>query len=236
MKNILITGCSRGIGFHIVKQFVKMDILNILCISRNKIGLQKLQSECLIINPKAKIHQLVLDLSETNSFDFIVNYIRDLKIGNLDLLINNAGFLVNKPFQDITLQELDDSININAKAPFLLIQRLIPFFNKNAHIVSISSMGGVQGSIKFTGLSSYSSTKSFIMTLTECLAEEFKDTDLKFNCLALGAVQTEMLENAFPGYKAPISADEISRYIYKFCIEGNRYFNGKIIPVSKTTP
>ena len=112
----------------------------------------------------------------------------------------------------------------------------LPFMKQNSHVVTISSIGGVQGSVKFPGLAAYSSSKGAVITLTELLAEEYKETGPSFNVLALGAVQTEMLEEAFPGYKAPISATEIAEYIYNFALNGNKFYNGKILEVSSTTP
>ena len=97
-------------------------------------------------------------------------------------------------------------------------------------------MGGFQGSTKFAGLSAYSSSKSALSGLTECLAEELKDRNIAVNCLALGAVQTEMLGKAFPGYKAPLSAAKMAEFICEFALTGQLFFNGKIIPVSSTTP
>jgi NAD(P)-dependent dehydrogenase (short-subunit alcohol dehydrogenase family) len=72
-------------------------------------------------------------------------------------------------------------------------------------------MGGIQGSLKFPGLAAYSSSKGAVITLSE-LAEEYKEQGIAFNVLALGSVQTEMLE-AFPGYQAPISAEGMAQYI-----------------------
>ena len=97
-------------------------------------------------------------------------------------------------------------------------------------------MGGINGAAKFTGLSAYSSSKGAVNILTELLAEEYKEKGPSFNALAFGAVQTEMLEEAFPGLKAPISAKEIADFILDFSLQGQKYFNGKIIPVSSTTP
>jgi NAD(P)-dependent dehydrogenase (short-subunit alcohol dehydrogenase family) len=105
-----------------------------------------------------------------------------------------------------------------------------------AHIINISSMGGVQGSIKFPGLSSYSSAKAALGVLTECLAEEFKESNIRFNTLALGSVQTEMLEAAFPGYTAPLKPMEMAIFIKDFAERGGNFFNGKILPVSLSTP
>ena len=97
-------------------------------------------------------------------------------------------------------------------------------------------MGGVQGSMKFPGLAAYSSSKAAVITLTELLAEEYKESGVSFNVLALGAVQTEMLEEAFPGYKAPTSALEMAEYIHDFSLNGNKFYNGKLLQVSNTTP
>jgi len=97
-------------------------------------------------------------------------------------------------------------------------------------------MGGVQGSAKFAGLSAYSSSKAAVIGLMELLAEEWRDMGISCNSLALGAVQTEMLAEAFPGYEAPTTAEEMAAYILQFGLEGHRYFNGKVLPVSKSTP
>ena len=103
-------------------------------------------------------------------------------------------------------------------------------------MVNISSMGGVQGSVKFPGLSAYSSSKGGLITLTELLAEEFKESGPAFNVIALGAVQTEMLEEAFPGYQAPISAGQMASYILEFALTGQKFYNGKVLPIASTTP
>ena len=112
----------------------------------------------------------------------------------------------------------------------------LPFLKENSHVLNISSIGGVQGSLKFPGLAAYSSSKGALLTLTELLAEEYKDSKISFNALALGAVQTEMLEEAFPGYKAPVSAAEMAAYIFNFATTGHRFYNGKILQVSSNTP
>jgi len=103
-------------------------------------------------------------------------------------------------------------------------------------VVTISSMGGIQGSMKFAGLAAYSSSKGAVITLSELLAEEYKEQGIAFNVLALGAVNTEMLQEAFPGYEAPISAAEMADYIANFALIGNKYHNGKVIQVSSSTP
>ena len=125
---------------------------------------------------------------------------------------------------------------MNVFTPFRLLRDLLPYFSDQSHTVNISSVGGVQGSVKFSGLSAYSSSKGALTILTECLAEEFKETNHRFNALAIGAVQTEMLEKAFPGYKAPLSSQEMAKYIVRFALEDGIYYNGKILNVSSSTP
>ena len=144
--------------------------------------------------------------------------------------------MVAKPFTEISLEELERVYRVNVQAVFRLTQLLMPKFSDKAHILNISSVGGVQGSVKFPGLTAYSSSKAALVGLTECLAEEYKETDLSFNCLALGAVQTEMLEEAFPGYEAPTTAKDMAAYIFDFSLNGPKFYRGKILTVSKSTP
>ena len=68
------------------------------------------------------------------------------------------------------------------------------------------------------------------------MAEEYKDRGPKFNTLAIGAVQTEMLAEAFPGYQAPLTPDKMAAYILGFALEGHFIYNGKTLPASQSTP
>ena len=230
---ILITGASKGIGFECVKRFAKDPAHLIIAVSRNIAPLTKL------VNTQNTHSLLPIRADITNPLQRkkIVATLRALKLP-LDILINNAGQMVNKPFQAISSKELQAVYSTNVFAPFLLTQALLPVFNKKgkAHVVNISSMGGFQGSAKFPGLSAYSSSKSALSGLTECLAEELRVKNIAVNCLAIGAVQTEMLQQAFPGYKAPTTASQMAEFICHFALTGHRYFNGKVIPVSSTTP
>ena len=155
---------------------------------------------------------------------------------NIDILINNAGHLVNKSFEETTLKDFQDVYSINVFSVAMLIKKVIKFMNKSSNVVNISSIGGVQGSVKFSGLSAYSSSKAALNILTEMLAEEFKERNIHFNSLALGSVETKMLKKAFPDFKASTSAQEMAKYIYEFSISGYKFLNGKIVSVSSSTP
>lgn len=235
MKNILITGASQGIGFELAKEFAKNDNFNLYLVSRNKKKLEKLKLELNKINSNVNSYSLSIDLSKEGAIDILVSDIKN-KIKHLDIVVNNAGYLVNEKFDNLSENQLLQCFNVNIFVPFYLTQKTLPILSQNAHTIFISSIGGINGTKKFPGLSAYSSSKGALITLTECLAEEYQDKSYKFNCLALGAVQTEMLDQAFPGYKAPLSASEISQFIFDFCVNGNKYFNGKVLPVALTTP
>ena len=176
-----------------------------------------------------------LDISSEKSISKVVKLIsKELK--QVDVLINNAGNLINKPFSQTSFHDFESIYKVNVFGLAELVRQFIPYFCKSSHVINISSIGGIAGSSKFSGLSAYSSSKGALNILTEMLCEEFKDSGPSFNCLALGAVQTEMLEEAFPGYQAQVSSLEMANYIYKFSLEGNKFFNGKIIPVSTSNP
>jgi 3-oxoacyl-[acyl-carrier protein] reductase len=226
--NVIITGASRGIGFETALQFLKNNH-QVFCLTRSTETLEALSFPNLFIIPT--------DLTDTDSIDAAVSIIKS-KVNAIDIVINNAGSIINKPFEKIDYQELEIVYRVNVLAPFYLTQQLLHLLGRHskAHIVNISSMGGFQGSAKFPGLSAYSSSKAAITGLTECLAEEFKEKNISVNCLALGAVQTEMLEEAFPGYQAPLKPFEMAEYIYDFSMNGHKYYNGKILPVSSSTP
>ena len=226
MKNVIITGTSRGIGFELAQIFAKKGY-QVLALSRNSEPLENLTIK--------NITTLSIDLSKENELKKITNFVNS-NWKTVDILINNAGKLINKPFEKLTTSDFLESYQVNVFSVAELTRQLIPFLKKGSHVVNISSIGGVQGSMKFPGLAAYSSSKGALITLTELLAEEYKEQQIAFNVLALGAVQTEMLEEAFPGYKAPVSAIEMADYIFNFALTGNKFYNGKILQVSSTTP
>ncbi len=230
---VLITGTSKGIGFELAKQLSKTPSLLVIAVSRNT----KALAEYIEKNNVSNILTIKCDITKAADQKKIFSTLKKLNL-KLSVLINNAGEMVSKPFAKISEAEITSVYTTNVFAPFHLIQILLPVFDtKNkAHIVNISSMGGFQGASKFAGLSAYSSSKAALCGLTECLAEELSSKNIAVNCLALGAVQTEMLSKAFPGYKAPLTAKKMAEFISNFALTGQDYFNGKIIPVSLTTP
>ena len=223
-KTIIVTGASRGIGNEVVKIAEKKGH-KVYSISRNIKALK----ESSFFYPRE------VDLVDENSIDKFCSEIKNKGL-QVDALINNAGAFLNKPFEKISRKEFEYIFQVNVFGLSSLTRKILPSMHRKGHVVNISSMGGINGSTKFSGLAAYSSSKGAVNIITELLAEEYKDNGPSFNALAFGAVQTKMLEEAFPGLKAPISAKEIADFVLDFALMGQKYFNGKILPVSSSTP
>ncbi len=223
-KTIVVTGASRGIGRALVHQ-AALEGHQVYALSRNIETLQETDF----------VHPISVDLSNNLALG---NFAVNIKKKNIviDALVNNAGAFLNKAFIETSKEEFEAIYQVNLFGLASITRQLLPLINPKGHVLNISSMGGVAGSLKFPGLAAYSSSKGAVNILTELLAEEYKEKGPAFNALALGAVQTEMLEEAFPGLKAPLSADEMAAYVLQFALGGQKFYNGKILPVSSSTP
>ncbi len=223
MKTILVTGTSSGIGHQICIQAAKMNFA-VISVSRNIEPLKDIGG----------IESFAIDITNKDSVDEFIANLKSRKI-KIDILINNAGYLVSELFGDTTYDSFKKTFDVNVFGLAEITRSLIPIINSDGHVINISSIGGVNGSKKFPGLSAYSSSKAAVIALTEVLAEEYQNGP-SFNVLALGAVQTKMLKEAFPDYNADTKPEEMAKYILDFAINGNKLFNGKLISVSNSNP
>jgi len=226
MAKVIVTGSSRGIGYELVK-WLAGGGHQLLALSRNPLPVEQLGL--------SGVSSLAFDITDPSASEAVASWVRTAW-GRADVLIHNAGSLVNKPFSETRPEDFEAVYRVNVFGVATLTRAMLPVMDAGGHVLVISSMGGIQGSAKFPGLAAYSSSKGAVITLTELLAEEFRETGPSFNALALGAVQTEMLEAAFPGFKAPVSASEMAAYIGQFALSGHAYYNGKVLPVSRSTP
>ncbi len=226
-KSIVVVGASRGIGKAIVELLASDPHNKVVALGRN---LEKMERNFASF---ANVSCAALDLESDHVRERCTEIFGNLT--GINILINNAGLLVNKPLDQLTHHDLTTSYQVNVIGVMETIQAALPKMHE-AHVVNISSMGGFQGSMKFPGLAAYSTSKAALCSFTELFAEEYKETTIKMNCLCLGAAQTEMLETAFPGYIAPMSAKKMAEYITDFALNAHQWMNGKIIPVSLSTP
>jgi NAD(P)-dependent dehydrogenase (short-subunit alcohol dehydrogenase family) len=233
--NIIITGASSGVGFEAVLDLILKTENKVLALARSADKLKRLLEIAKGLNPDCQLYPVQFDLVNDDIQNGLVPFIQQ-NFGKIDVLINNAGALEVKAFEQTNELDFIDMLQSNFLSHVRMIQGLLPEMNSPAHILNIGSMGGFQGSVKFPGLSAYSASKAALHTLTECLALELADRKIKVNCLALGSAQTEMLEKAFPGYESPVMAFEMGKYIADFALTGHQFFNGKVLPVAVTTP
>jgi len=230
--NIIINGGTRGIGKEVVQILSSCINNKIFVTGRNYKSLQQLTKE----SEHNNIYPFEYDISK---FEIAEKQLTEALSGyfdSVDILINNAGTLINKDFVEFTNDEARKLFETNFLGPAAFIRTIRPMLKRGSHVVNISSMGGFQGSSKYRGLSYYSASKAALTCLSECLAEEFRDAGIIVNCLAPGSVQTEMFEDAFPGLKAPVTAKEMAEFFVWFATKGSKFFNGKIIPVATFNP
>ena len=218
MKSVyIVTGASRGIGAETVQALRQMEKAVIATSRTSSKGLWEL---------------------DVNSDISIASFVGKLKQQGFKVegLINNAGALVNKPFNKLAREDFERMASANWIGPAMLIQALADEFTKDAHIVNISSMGGFQGASKYPGLAAYASSKMALTGLTECLQAEWGERGWTFNALCLGAVQTEMLAEAFPGYAALTTPKTMGCFVANFVVSGHETHAGCILPVTKGNP
>jgi NAD(P)-dependent dehydrogenase (short-subunit alcohol dehydrogenase family) len=227
-KVAVVTGASRGIGYEICKELAG-KAHHAVAVARSEQQLTELA------NSHKNISAITTDLTDQRDVNKLINQL-EKDFNNVDILINNAGALINKTFTELNLEDWRSQLESNLISAVHITKKMLPLFNSSAHIVNISSMGGFQGSAKFPGLAAYSVSKGALSILTECLSVELSDKNIKANALCLGAVQTEMLEDAFPGMDAPVTAKEMGTYITNFALEGSTFYNGKILPVALEDP
>jgi NAD(P)-dependent dehydrogenase (short-subunit alcohol dehydrogenase family) len=233
--NIIITGASSGVGFEAVIELILSGNHKVIALARSQDKLERLLEIANGLNPDCQLYALTFDIVH-DDYEGLLQFIETNFDNRVDILINNAGVLINKPFAELQETDFVEMLQSNFIGHVRIIQALLPLVQGGGHIVNIGSMGGYQGSAKFPGLAAYSASKAALHTLTECLAQELASQDIKVNCLALGSAQTEMLEKAFPGYESPVLAFEMGKYVADFALTGHRFFNGKVLPVAVSTP
>jgi|SRR5690606_1168837 len=234
MATIVITGASKGVGFETALALARAGH-HVVAVARSQEGLEKLRETAFNLFPEAVIRPFVFDIVHGEYEQAFLPFVTE-QLGQVNILINNAGLLINEPFENTSINDFSAMLESNLLGHVRMLQHLLPLMPRDSHIVNIGSMGGFQGSVKFPGLAAYSASKAALHALTECLAMELEPKAIKINCLALGSAQTEMLAKAFPQYESPVTAYEMGAYIAQFAINGHRLFNGKVLPVAITTP
>lgn len=187
----VVTGGNRGIGFETCRQLAKQGIQVILTSreeAKGKAAAEKLQAEGLDVS------YYLLDVTGADSVQRLAQFIKS-EYGQLDILINNAGVLIDSSdsILDTKFDTLHQTIDTNLYGPFLLCQALIPLMEKHKYgrIVNVSSGAG-QLSDMNSGYPSYRISKTALNALTRVLGNELKGTNILVNSVCPGWVKTDM--------------------------------------------
>lgn len=219
MKNlvVMITGGAKGIGRACAEIFLEAGF-SVSLISRTSTELENTAKELLKTYP-GRVSSLCGDISQPS---IVKNWFAQTQkeLGIPTALINNASIFLNKPISEQSLEEWEKVIKVNLNGSFLCAQALFQCAKESPapkSIVNISSLAGIRGTEKFPGLSSYVASKFAVVGLTEALAVEGRDLGIRVNCIAPGAVDTEMLRKALPSLKPKAVPRDIAKIAYYLC-------------------
>lgn len=225
MQTVVITGSSRGIGKELVLQFAEANF-QVYALSRNARQVRA------YADGYSNVTALETDINEWADAAALLGQ----HVKTIDILIHNAAAFINKPFTEMRYEDMQTVYHTNVMVPYFLSQALVNLMPAQSQIIAISSVGGVGGSMKFPGLSVYSSSKGALNIIVECLAEELRDRQIFVNALALGSSQTEMFNAAFPDLEAASSPQEMANYILNFAKNAVPLINGKTFSISSQNP
>lgn len=226
--NVLITGANGGLGKELSKVFAVNNHM-VYAVSRHNHNLTDLIDQY-------KVQFIQSDISNDNELDILCNMINDLD--GLDVVINNASVLNKNLLESSPANKIIETLQTNLHASIIISKVAIPKLKQsnNAHIINISSMSGIGFAQKFEGMSVYGSTKAGINAFTESLAIELKEFNIHVNAIALSAVQTPMLDQAFSKNLEGMKPEQVAAFIYDISLKYKALFNGKIIPVGYSIP
>ena len=137
------------------------------------------------------------------------------RFGGVDLLVNNAGTISVAPISELTLDQWDAMIDVNLRGTFLCSREMFrrAKAGERKSIVNISSLAGIRGVEKFPGMSAYAAAKHGVIGLTEILALEGREKNIRVNAVAPGAVDTKMLRDAAPFLKTSTKPEDVAKTI-----------------------
>jgi NAD(P)-dependent dehydrogenase (short-subunit alcohol dehydrogenase family) len=232
-RTVVVTGASTGVGRAVALSLARNHGCTVIAVARDAAKLEELKRE--VPAGAGAVRPLPLDLGATGAIEAVVQAVGAARLHGL---VNNAGLLIKREWGHWTAEDLQRLFRLNAAVPLLLTQALTPALGGDplGHVVNIGSMGGFQGSVKFPGLAAYSASKAALANMAECMAVELQERGVCCNAVCLGAVDTAMLREAFPGYTAPVGPDAVGAWLAQFLLGGHKFFNGKVLPLAVSTP
>ena len=236
MKTAIITGSSRGIGAATAEALAHAGWAVCINYKQSREKAEALAEKLCADGCSAVTFQA--DVSDADAVSAMVHYAR-AELGEIELLVNNAGIAHQIQFQDITAQEWQNMFNVNLGGCFNCTQAVLPHMlhEHSGCIVNISSLWGSHGASCEVA---YSATKHAIIGLTRSLAAELAPSGIRVNCIAPGAINTDMVKalgqetlddlakNTIPLGRLG-RADEIAQSVLH--LVDNQYITGAVLAV-----
>ncbi|EKX52490.1 hypothetical protein GUITHDRAFT_64987 [Guillardia theta CCMP2712] len=191
-KNVLVTGATSGIGKATGLRFLELGAkVQVTFLGRNKEVLEQIFEQH---KHTGRVFTTVADLSRVEACDTSVSEAFD-KMGGLDILVNNAGILIarGKNVLTTTVDEFEQTMNTNLRAPFFLIQSAAKRMQRGSVIVNVGSLAGTR---TIPNLTSYSVSKAALESLTKCAALELADRGIRVNSINPATVMTEIFKRS----------------------------------------
>ena len=217
-KNCVLTGATGGIGKEIAIELAEKNC-NLFLIGRNEKKLKLLQKKLKNINKKIKVIYQKTDLSNSNDLELTITKIKN-EFSPILILINCAGKFVIKSIQNSTIQDLNESFDINFKVPFILSKEFSTDMIKKkwGRLIFIGSSSSYLG---FSGGSVYSSSKHAILGLSRSLQSELKDKNIRVQCFSPSSTKTEMAKiSVDQDFSTFLNPKEVAQLIvYTMCFD-----------------
>jgi NAD(P)-dependent dehydrogenase (short-subunit alcohol dehydrogenase family) len=224
-KTAIVTGGGRGIGAA-TAELLASHGARVMLASRTESEIRNIASVI------ANSGWCPTDVSSESQVTSLFNQTLE-RMGPVDILVNCAAVLSSESVESLSLDAWNEIQAINITGTFLCCREAFrQMKGRGGAIVNVSSLGGVQGTEKFPGYSAYTTSKYAVIGLTESLAVEARSQNIRVNCVAPGAVDTQMLKKAAPELKTKTSPLDIANIILFLCDESrSASLNGTVIPV-----
>ena len=208
MKRYLITGASRGIGRAIAEELTGSDV-ELLLHGRDTVALAQTRKA---VEPQcARVSLLIHDLATAHG---VSDLIAEVGKEPIDLLVNNAGVAVAKPFTEITPIEWDQTVGLNITAPFMLMQHFAPRMPPGSSVVNVLSIAAKSG---FANWSAYCMSKFALEGFSQSVREELRDRKIRVINIYPAATDTDIwdhIEGKWPRHKMISPKDVASAVAY----------------------
>ena len=222
-KTVIITGGSEGVGAATARKFAAAGA-KLLLVARSKKNLEKIAEE---LRPITDVHIFVMDVSDAGACVDLFKK-AEFEFGAVHVLINNAAFHKRGPAETVDADDLGRMIDVNLKAPIMLMRLAIPYMRKAEGGAAIINVASLAGRAPLPGNAAYSASKFGLRVFTFALADELRDSSIKLGVVSPGPIDTAFIMSniddvADVNFSQPLStAEQVADEILAICLNDKR--------------